>query len=566
MYRGLKNIDLKTNEQRGFSCGFANNQIPTKISTTNGDLNIVVPYNTSNSNYQKSCRDQLRVKTDTSNQLTCNYGNSSPNCQTLYRDLGIQISEKGFSCKYGNGTIPTKVNQSGDITYTSSPYINKFGLNIDDCQNNLLNYSNISTCNNGSDTPVCEQLNKNLGLKTFKQLGYSVIPSDIGIDSKPIYGKNTSHTFSCASYDNNTCIRANTDNYTPIGGSEKVTDLTCTKITDKPVPDNPNFCIQAFNYYGLTPSTNPLVINGRNLNETNKLVIDSTTAVDIAQNSDYLYTFKKLDPNFDNANITINSATNIINKVLESTPLKQGCCRLTQEQTKVENEMLIRAPIIPGETNVEQYIQFDFQPQSVSIPPNTCPPDVYSQIDMCNTFYPIYCENVLAEFQKQDLPSSDFLTYAPECACYAPRSSGVNLLINQQSVPPVCIIPKCNKDHPNAYIDEKTMDGACTQKICDNIMNLTNISAESIQISPVMINKCGMESNGSSTNSISTTKLSAKQIDSNNELSNKLSNELSNKVSKSSSDSSSYMWTVITIVIIVIIIIIVIIYYSFGKK
>jgi hypothetical protein len=132
--------------------------------------------------------------------------------------------------------------------------------------------------------------------------------------------------------------------------------------------------------------------------------------------------------------------------------------------------MNIRAPIIPGQTTNPQDLKFNFINQTVTIPANTCPTNLNSQSSFCNTFYPIYCENVLAEFNKQNLPPGDFLLYAPECACYAPRTALDTSMINS-GVAPVCVMADCNTRNSQAYIDEQKMNGVCNQTICNNVVN-----------------------------------------------------------------------------------------------
>ena len=544
--------NLKTS---GFSCNLGNGTIPTYVDSDNNityptfpaAIDINKPYAN-----QTDCNSALTMPGPAiaKSGITCSYGDTSSECQTLYDNLDITLSKQGLTCKYGNGTIPTKVNSTGDIIYPTSTAINTTKSSITDCTNNLIKYSVIATCENGSTSDECKQLIENLGLQTIGQLGYDVVTSEIGISATPIYGKHTDTTFSCASYDGSTCITANTIDYVPIGGTDKIKDLTCNTITDKPTSDNPTMCEQAFVYYGLYPSTNPLVIHGRNLNQTTKTLIDTTTSIQLGNTLNK--EFYKINPAFDNSNATnTNSANVIISSILEETPLKQGCCKLSETQAKLGGLVTVRAPNIKGSTNPNN-VKFDFSHQVLTIPPDTCPIGVYNQSDYCNAFYQVYCANVTEEFKKQNLSNDDFLTYAPECACYAPRSSSDSSMI-KQNVPIQCVMPECTS--PSAYMNKSTMaESPCNQTICTNVVNVSNLTVGgSATISPALQSACGPQ--------LKAVADTTSSKDSNN---NSSSSNSSSSNSSSSDSSSSSTW--ILIIFCIIIIIGIIIYFSYGSN
>ena len=548
----------------GFTCNLGKGIIPTYVDS-NSDITYptypaIIDINNPYAS-QSDCNAALTMPGPAiaKSGITCSVGDTSSTCQTLYNNLDITLSKQGLSCKYGNGTVPTSVNSNEDIIYPTSTIINTSKNSITDCTNNLKIYSATATCDNGSTTADCKQLNENLGLKTFGQLGYDLVTSENGkitTSTLPIYGKHTDTTFSCASYDGSTCITANTIDFKPIGGTDKVQDLTCNTITDKPASNVPTMCEQAFVYYGLYPSTNPLVIHGHNLNQTTKTLIDTTAATQLgnALNKE----FYKINSAFDNSNATnANSASVIISSILEETPLKQGCCKLSETQAKSGGLVTVRAPNIKGSTNPNN-VKFDFSHQVLTIPPDTCPTGVYSQSDYCNAFYPVYCANVTAEFKKQNLSNADFLAYAPECACYAPRTASDTSMI-KQNVPIQCVMTECTS--PSAYMNKLTMaESPCNQTICTNVVNVSNLTVGgSATISPALQSACGPQLKAASTTSSKDNSSSSGSSSSGSSSSNSSSSD-----SSSSDSSSSGTW--ILIIFCIIIIIGIIIYFSSGSK
>jgi hypothetical protein len=101
-------------------------------------------------------------------------------------------------------------------------------------------------------------------------------------------------------------------------------------------------------------------------------------------------------------------------------------------------------------------------------------------------------------------------------------------------VAPVCVMTDCNTRNTQAYIDETTMNGVCNQTICNNVVNLTNISAGgSAAISPTLQNECGPQLKAAA---------AAKTAS---------DNSTNNLSSPKSSYNMPYMWIIIVVIIII---------------
>ena len=88
-----------------------------------------------------------------------------------------KISDVGFSCNYGNSTIPTIVDDDGVLTAPTN-------YQLQDGQHNCINWMNSTdytsefSCSNGPATsPACNQLYKDLKINTFLDLGFDSDPN-----------------------------------------------------------------------------------------------------------------------------------------------------------------------------------------------------------------------------------------------------------------------------------------------------------------------------------------------------------------------------------------------------
>jgi len=228
---------------------------------------------------------------------------------------------------------------------------------------------------------------------------------------------------------------------------------------------------------------NPLIIKNINQDISNQITDKTLTSIV----NTYDNVFAKYYPNDYNKNNS-NTYGNVINKILEKTPLKLGCCSVSTDKQKRDINIPIRVPLKSNNTN-ENDIKFGFEKSTITIPANTCPTFMYDGSEYCNAFMQATCNNVTTVFNSnKKLIPSDYKDYAPECACYAPISAELSKL--SENIPPKCYKDGCLVDS-QSYIDPISRSkGTCDATICTSILstgNITNIE----NMNPVLKNNCG---------------------------------------------------------------------------
>jgi hypothetical protein len=249
----------------------------------------------------------------------------------------------------------------------------------------------------------------------------------------------------------------NTSN--PIDPQPIFKKICYNNITNLLIPNkNPNYSI-------VNTITDPNILKLLSLKNTNASV------------------FSEMSKNPNGFNPTDIQQTNTaFNTILQETPIKIACCNRKQTQP------LDAGPYYPL-VRVAANNNFGFNLQTISVPKNSCPANLYADSPMCNTFYDVYCENVLNVFNKSNLPQEQFLNYAPECACYVPKTIGQS--IYPDSTPPACYKKDCNLN-TGAYLDTLSRNTSCNLTVCQNIVNAENIKAGGkVSINPTTQNNCG---------------------------------------------------------------------------
>ena len=478
-----------------------------------------------------------------------------------------KISETGFSCNYGNNTVPTIVDAEGVITAPTSYQLQDSQANCINWMNST-NYTSEFTCSNGAATsPSCNQLYKDLKINTFSDLGFASDPNIA--KSENIIGKQDGTSYTCASYDGKNCLKNLNLNMQPLKPLENIICESENTSATSPA----NFCLDAFNYWNLYPSTNPLVIRGRNFKQSIlNTITDETTLGNIGT------TYQDLIPNTN----TPQGISEGISALMENTPIKLGCCSRINPKSEGPIYLSVRTPLSPAvEKANKELASFNFQKQVITIPPNSCPADLIPTSSECNAFFDVYCENVINVFNKQNLPETEFIKYSPECACYAPRTLA-------QSPYPPGTPTKCYKEgcvsNTVSYLDPTSQGpgAVCDLTVCSNIVNLAGLKAGgNVTISPTLQNNCG--STASSTNTVVPSK-SVKPASSNSSTSSTSSTSSissffaslfgfgsTNKTASTSetsdkTDSSTDIIIYIVVAVFVLVIIGLIIYYSIKKK
>ena len=365
-------------------------------------------------------------------------------CVPAYGDYSLTdnwytLSEMKYNCTSNNPSIPIKVTNN-EISFAKA-YV---GFNTDDHQNLVFNKNDLLW----SSPNTCSH--------SISQMPYfnEVCPGNVSLPPAPKI-----NSMDCS-------INTNTPNQECIIPIKKVCPTSNTIINS----EYPNACKKAYNTYDLNPSTNPLVIKDLNINQgiQNQITDNAIVTKIIIDNNDKV--FSKYYTNDYNINDT-KTFGNAINKILQESPIKLGCCSINQNNQNQALNITIRSPLSPDNTNPQDN-KFGFQHRTLTIPPNTCPTYMYAGSDYCNAFMQTTCENVQAVFNKNpNVTSGDLINYAPECACYAPNKTGEFGDLGV-SIQPVCYKNGCDVIGSPSYLDPVSRkEPTCSINVCQDIYN-----------------------------------------------------------------------------------------------
>ena len=175
--------------------------------------------------------------------------------------------------------------------------------------------------------------------------------------------------------------------------------------------------------------------------------------------------------------------------ILKETALKVGCCKRAPNDNSAQIAN-VRVPIDMTNPAIASEYKYGFKFEKVKIPAGACPVDNYADSHICNAFYDVYCENIFQTFNNTNLPKEKLLDYAPECACYIPKTAAQKYY--PAGIPAACYKPGCNLVDSEAYLDTVSRNTQCNLKICQNIFNANNITASgNVTIDPILQNTCG---------------------------------------------------------------------------
>lgn len=315
-----------------------------------------------------------------------------------------------------------------------------------------------------------------------------------------------------------------------------------------------DICKNAYDNYNLYPSSNSFVVRGNDINMNYKNIIDNPATLSELGTKNYQVLnniIKDYNPN------DIEMTQNAFDELLKSGPLKTSCCFRNKDDDGKRN-VLVRIPLNPNENVDSQLKKFDFKFKSLTIPENSCPVDYYSGSNECNTFFDVYCSNLVSEFNKLDLPLDNFTKYAPECACYAPKTDVQK--IYPDNTPPACYKTNCdNVINPIAYVDPISRNNPCDLTICNNIFNANNIVAGgNVRIDAKLENACGSnlptDDNKSPNNNKSSTDNNKSSTNNNTNLTDNNTNSTDNN--KSSTDNNTNL-TIIYIMVFVVLVLVI---------
>jgi hypothetical protein len=525
-----------------------------------------------NSNYS-----QYGNQNATSN---CNINNVGSYTNMVYTKTNT-YKDTGYNCNYGNNKIPVIVDSNSIITVPLNYKIFDSNNACNDWINNTLYDGNYLSCSESNGDNICGKLYKDLDIKTYSDNGFKI---DTNINGEQILGKYDKNSYTCASFDGENCLK-DLNIYKPL--EKPLKNVVCeTYQTSTKSPAN--FCQKAFDYYNLYPSTNPLVIRARNINQA----IPNTINNDVTLNN-LASTYRN---NFTNIN-TVEGIKNGINTLMENAPIKIACCGRTNPNNNTALPLNTRVPLSPNIASQNPLLKsFNFQQENITIPPNSCPTNLTQNSPDCNAFFGVYCENVINTFNEQKLPQTEFIKYAPECACYVPKTPEQQYY--PAGAPSICYKDGCTQNSIS-YLDPTSQgpNAKCDMTICQNIVNTAGLTAGgNANITPTLQNNCGQyippeSSTPQSGSSTSQSGSSTSQSGSSTSQSGSSTTQSSSSIPQSSSSitqsgsstpqsdssttqldssttqsSSSYIYIIIIIIIIILLLCSVSVYFIRKKK
>lgn len=209
-----------------------------------------------------------------------------------------------------------------------------------------------------------------------------------------------------------------------------------------------------------------------------------------------------------------NSTQQFLNNTLTDTQLKRACC-LANPITTNTNVRIPLFPEIEGEIEAnpsvygESELQYGYFDRPTEMPvPNMCPSG-YDMINNptqetytnCDTFFKVYCSNIIKEFQNENPQGFDYLKfsyYKPECACFVPIPNWLKNL--DANIAPKCLYPGCNAGgnssggSGNVWLDHVSKASNCDLTICQANINISGTEAENdISIQNKIEQECGRQ-------------------------------------------------------------------------
>ena len=315
----------------------------------------------------------------------------------------------------------------------------------------------------------------------------------------------------------------------------------------------------------MSSNNNPLILSGNNLTDSIKNIITDENVLMQLVNENYnsLTQIKNFDPN------TISGINNGLNNILESVPLKTGCCMRNQNDN-TEKNVKVRVKLQNGALG--ELKNFGFEWKNVNIPAGKCPTNLYKGSPDCDAFFNVYCGNVNTVFTEQfgkqvDDSTNKYPIYAPECACYAP------IAVGQESFPPgipsACYKQDCAVTGSASYPDPTSRTQPCDATICSSIINTAGLTAGgNVNINPTIVQECGATSTTSQTGTSSENTSNNNNNTTNNTTNNTNTNNttIEQKTSSKSSLSTIGKISIGVILSICCSLSLILIYFIFLKK
>jgi len=207
-----------------------------------------------------------------------------------------------------------------------------------------------------------------------------------------------------------------------------------------------------------------------------------------------------------------------LDKIIENTTIKRVCCMNKGKsgmEGKTEYTVRVRIPLPNGVNSTELQRKYNYFDKEVKIPASICDLPEYSGYSYegnsgdtkCDSFYKVYCENIINDYKKMTGADKDpskfnyeeFSKFKPECSCFVPPMEG---LTREQAMIPQCWYAQC----ATSPYRPTNLRNPCQLNIQNCIQNVTNkigsINSSELQIKRAeLVNNCSQNiSNQQTTN------------------------------------------------------------------
>jgi hypothetical protein len=185
-------------------------------------------------------------------------------------------------------------------------------------------------------------------------------------------------------------------------------------------------------------------------------------------------------------------------EILSNTTIKRACCMRANKDAE-PFKVGVRIPIPTGynigdEVNSDIKLKFKYFDKKITVPTSMCGTDKYAGTETCDTFYKVYCANMLESYMKENNGSFDkdeWPKYKLECACHGKLDEygDPNAL---SGMPRKCYINSCTEQEPGIYLDLDSRTKQCSSAICTAIVQATdNKVGGNMNVSSQINQKCG---------------------------------------------------------------------------
>ena len=196
-----------------------------------------------------------------------------------------------------------------------------------------------------------------------------------------------------------------------------------------------------------------------------------------------------------------------LNSYLDQTAKKRICCLARQggadAQGAIDSKGIdIRIPVPKGydfdnDNDKKMHTKFGYIDKRVYIPDSACDKDWTPGSAYCNSFYEIYCSNILDSYIKENDGAYDALewpAFKPDCSCYGQPDRDMDTL----NIARLCYMEGCEKGNAGSvYLDPTSREAKeCSVTLCQAITKIPNAQVgRDINYQSNIEQKCGPGAN-----------------------------------------------------------------------